>query len=420
MAAMTLTPAAINKYVKSILDNDKYLGNFVISGELSNVKYHSNGNIYFRIKDDEAQIDCTMFRSYASNNEFKLEDGQKVLAQVSLTTIVKMGKYSLNVRKIKQDGQGDLHLLYRKLFAKLETDGLFDSAHKKEIPKFPKRIAVVTSPTGAAILDIISTLKRRYPIGDIVVIPCLVQGEKASQDIVKKLELADEMDFDVIICGRGGGSIEDLWAFNEENVANAVFNLKTPIISSVGHETDTTIIDYVADLRAPTPTAAAELAAVNINEISERVDNNLEQIRNLTIGKIRLAQSRLDLIKANRNFEDPILAKKMIFDGLTTQFEKQGILFEQDLKYKQQRLAQVELDKYIDTKIKMSNISLQHIHEQIDQLNPLAILSRGYNTVKQEGKYIKSINEVEINSNIEISFRDGTVTSKVITKEKNE
>lgn len=420
MAAMTLTPAAINKYVKSILDNDKYLGNFIISGELSNVKYHSNGNIYFRIKDDEAQIDCTMFRSYASNNEFKLEDGQKVLAQVSLTTIVKMGKYSLNVRKIKQDGQGDLHLLYRKLFAKLEADGLFDSTHKKDIPKFPKKIAVVTSPTGAAILDIISTLKRRYPIGDIVVIPCLVQGEKASQDIVKKLELADSMNFDVIICGRGGGSIEDLWAFNEEDVANTVFKLKTPIISSVGHETDTTIIDYVADLRAPTPTAAAELAAVNINEVSERVDNNLEQIRNLTIGKIRLAQSRLDLIKANRNFEDPILAKKMIFDSLTTQFEKQGILFEQDLKYKQQRLAQVELDKYIETKIKMSNISLQHIHEQIDQLNPLAILSRGYNTVRQDGKYIKSINEVEINSNIEISFRDGTVTSKVITKEKNE
>ncbi len=210
---MTLTPAAINKYIKSILDNDKYLREFLITGEVSNVKYHSNGNIYFRIKDDEAQIDATMFAFNVKNNNFKLEEGQQIEALVSLSTIVKMGKYSLTVRNIKLSGQGKLFELYQKLYNKLQSEGLFENKFKKTLPLFPKRIGIVTSPTGAAIQDMITTLKRRHPIAQIVVIPCLVQGNNAANDIVQKLILAGTKKFDVIITGRGGGSIEDLWCF---------------------------------------------------------------------------------------------------------------------------------------------------------------------------------------------------------------
>ncbi len=416
---MILTPAAINKYIKSILDNDKYLREFIISGEVSNVKHHSNGNIYFRIKDDEAQIDATMFAFNAKKNNFKLEEGQQIQAVVNLATIIKMGKYSLNVRKIKLSGQGQLYELYKQLFQKLQNEGLFDSKHKKLIPQFPKRIGIVTSPTGAAIQDMITTLKRRHPIAEIVIIPCLVQGESAPQDIVNKLILADQKNFDVIITGRGGGSIEDLWSFNEEKVVRTIAAITTPVISSIGHESDTTLSDYVSDVRAATPTAAAELAACDLKQTEAINIKNINFIKQNLIRKIKIEQDKLMYLASNRVLKEPLMSKQIIFDNLNWKLQVNGQQMQNRINYHENKLENIDLKQKIDNKLMILENKLNLVHTEIDGLNPLTILSRGYTTIKQENNYVKTINDVSIGKEIEIQMHDGSITSLVTKKEKN-
>ncbi len=417
---MVYTPSAINKYIKSIIDNDKYLREFVITGEVSNVKHHNNGNIYFRIKDNDAQIDCAMFASLARKNDFKLDEGQQIEALVSINTIVKMGKYSLNVKKMRLSGQGQLYEMYKKLFTKLSNEGLFDSKNKQQIPKFPQRIGIVTSPTGAAIQDMMSTLKRRYPIAQIVVIPCLVQGERATKDIVEKLTLAENANFDVIITGRGGGSIEDLWCFNEEDVVRKIYEMKTPVISSVGHESDTTLADYVADVRAATPTAAAELAACDIYQVREVINRSVNYISNSTQKRISSKMMQLDYVKKSQVLNQPLFNQQLVFDNISNRIVTNGHRLNQKIDHNKYALKEYKLEELIENRIKDARDEVKLIHTKVDQLNPLVILSRGYATVSSEDKYIKSIDNVNLKDELNIKMHDGLIISKVVAKEPNE
>ncbi len=417
---MLLTPSAINKYIKSIIDNDKYLRDFVITGEVSNVKHHSNGNIYFRIKDESAQIDCTMFASLARKNQFKLADGQQIEAHVAISTIVKMGKYSLNVKSVKLSGTGRLYEIYKELFKKLESEGLFASDLKQNIPAFPKRIGIVTSPTGAAIQDILTTLKRRHPLSDVVIIPCLVQGENATKDIVTKLKKADLLNFDVLITGRGGGSIEDLWCFNEEEVVRTIFNLKTPVITSIGHETDTTLSDYVSDVRAATPTAAAELAACDLNAVKNQVNKNLNYITNNVNQRLKLNKTKLEYVKKSQVLTMPLFPKQIIHDNLNNQLSLTSHNLASKLTKEQYKIKHLNTMQIMNQKLQESTNGLEKVHIKVDQLNPLVILSRGYATVKSNSKYVKTINDVNIDENLDIKMQDGTIKTRVIAKEKNE
>ncbi len=417
---MVYTPSAINKYIKSIIDNDKYLREFMITGEVSNVKHHNNGNIYFRIKDNDAQIDCAMFASLARKNDFKLTEGQQIEALVSINTIVKMGKYSLNVKKMRLSGKGQLFEMYKKLFTKLSNEGLFEAAHKQQLPKFPKKIGIVTSPTGAAIQDMITTLKRRHPIAQIVVIPCLVQGERATKDIVNKLTLAEEKNFDVIITGRGGGSIEDLWCFNEEVVVRKIHEMQTPVISSVGHESDTTLTDYVADVRAATPTAAAELAACDIYQVNEVIKRSVNYISSSTQKRINTKQMQLEYVKKSQVLNQPLFNQQIVFDNISNRIITNGHRLNQKIEHNKFSLNEIKLEQIIDQRIKAAKDEIKLVHTKIDQLNPLVILSRGYATVMNDDAYVKSIDNVNIDEQINIKMRDGQIISKVIAKEPNE
>ena len=262
-----LTISAITRYLKNKFDTDVNLRTVYLKGEISNIKYHTTGHLYFSLKDETSKINAIMFSSNAKKLVFNPVDGSKVLVVGRISVYEATGGYQIYVDEMIEDGVGNLYLAFEKLKKDLAKEGLFDEKYKKKIPRIPEVIGVVTAPTGAAIKDIISTIKRRFPICKVIVFPSLVQGENAKEDIVRNIELANTYPLDVLIVGRGGGSIEDLWPFNEEIVARAIFNSNIPIISAVGHEIDFTIADYVADLRAPTPTGAAEMAVPNITDL---------------------------------------------------------------------------------------------------------------------------------------------------------
>ena len=263
----------LNNYIKSLLDKDHFLNKIYLKGEISNFKNHTRGHLYFTLKDDTSRISAVMFQSSAVKLTFTPEDGMNVLVEGRISAYPAQGTYQIYVDKMEPDGLGALYIEYEKLKKKLASLGLFSKEKKKPIPRFPERIGVITAPTGAAVRDIMSTIKRRYPMTEAILFPCLVQGKDAAPDIVRQIKRADSYGVDTIIVGRGGGSIEDLWAFNEEAVAYAIYECNTPIISAVGHEIDWTIADFVADLRAPTPTGAAEMAVPTVLDINTLIDN---------------------------------------------------------------------------------------------------------------------------------------------------
>ena len=388
-----LTVSRINRYIKYRLDNDENLQKVYLKGEISNFKNHTSGHFYFTLKDETSRIPAVMFRTSALKVNFKPEDGMNVLVTGRISCYEANGNYQIYVEEMLQDGIGNLYVEFEKLKKKLGDLGYFDEGRKKPIPRFPKKIGVITASTGAAIRDIITTINRRYKLAEVILIPTLVQGEKAGEDIVKSLEKAKDLDLDVIILGRGGGSIEDLWAFNEEIVANAIYKCDIPIISAVGHEIDFTISGFVSDLRAPTPTAAAELA----------VPNTIELISNINQMKLRLGKSITNKLELNKNKLNALLNSYVLKNP-------KGLY-----EIKAQKLDNLidKLEANINRTFESKSTRYISLLDKLEALNPIRTLKRGYTITKQNNKAIKDIKEIQKGSLLETEFETGKVISQV-------
>jgi len=397
-----LSVSEINNYIKTKLTSDSFLQNIFLKGEISNFKNHTSGHLYFSIKDENSRINAIMFKNNALKLNFKPIEGSKVLVVGSINVFHAAGSYQITVEEMIEDGVGNLYIAFEKLKKQLHEEGLFDPEKKKKIPRLPQKIGIITAATGAAIKDILSTIKRRYPLAQTILFPSLVQGEKAKDDIVKNLKLADTYDLDVIILGRGGGSIEDLWPFNEEIVARQIFKTKTPIISAVGHEVDFTISDFVADLRAPTPTGAAEMAVPELSEI----------IKYLNQVQIRLKQGIKNQLE--------ISAKQLLNIKNSYFFKNPEALFEQRIQ-KIDFLHTHLLNNYQNI-LKEKNNKYQNLNDKLLALNPKSILKRGYAIVKNEEDKVIKLKNININDNIKIEMIDGIIQSNVtnIKEQKNE
>lgn len=406
-----LTVSQLTKYIKYKLDNDVNLREVYLKGEISNFKAHTRGHFYFTIKDEGSRINAVMFASSASKVKFTPEDGMKILVTGRISVYEATGGYQIYVNEMMEDGVGNLYVAFEQLKKKLASEGLFDDRYKKPIPKIPERVGVITASTGAAIRDIISTINRRFPLTEVILLPSLVQGEGAKEDIVRQIKRAEDYNLDVLIVGRGGGSIEDLWAFNEEIVARAIFECPIPIISAVGHEIDFTIADFVADLRAPTPTGAAEIAVPNKTDVINYI-NQLNLRSRKAVGTIlELKKKRLDNIKGHYILNNPL-------DLYSAKIQKLDYLTESLVKnYK------VIIDK---EKIKLNNIKTRPLFSnplvilektkqkyalllsKLDTLSPLKTLERGYGIIKLNDKAVTSIKDLKQDDLINIELKDGS------------
>lgn len=399
-----LSITELTEYIKNILENDSLLQNVTVRGELSNFYRHSSGHLYFTLKDRKSQLKCVMFRNAALQVKFQPENGMNLIISGSMGIYQGRGEYQLYARIMQPDGIGALHLAFEQLKKKLEAEGLFNEAQKKPIPNLPRRIGVITSPTGAAIRDIISVITRRFPHVEILIIPSAVQGEEAPQNLVQALrQVQAEENIDVIIIGRGGGSIEDLWAFNEEIVAREIFSCQIPVISAVGHETDFTIADFVADLRAPTPSAAAELAVGNYSELVKQLDGLNHRLDQSLTGRLENYRERLE---------------NLINRPIFTRPEEIFLKSWQRVDDLERRLHQI-----MGHQLKLKKEQSRSFFKQLNSLSPLNVLSRGYSlTEKLDGSLIKSINDVSINDQIKISLKDGkliTIVTEQLPINKN-
>ena len=384
----------INRYIKGLIEDDYILGSMWIRGEISNYKKHSSGHIYFTLKDDASSIDCVMFREYASMMPFDIFNGLKAVICGSISVYEKLGTYKLYVQIVDPEGSGDLNAAFEELKKRLSEEGLFDADYKREIEKRPETVAVITSPTGAAVRDIIQVSGRRNPNVKIVVCPALVQGEYAADSIVDAIKMVNEWGkADTIIVGRGGGSMEDLWPFNEEKVARAIFASEIPVISAVGHETDFTIADFTADMRAPTPSAAAELAVNNIEDDVEEVSAAESRLRRAYKGYVSRKRLELDYFKVKSGFE------------------KVDKLFEtkkNELVNRKQRL-----DNLIIGGINRKKAEYEKGLNKLEALSPLSILKRGYSISYFKGHILKDAKSVKIGDEVSIHLENGRVDAVV-------
>lgn len=412
-----ISVSQLTRYIKYKIDNDQNLNEVFIKGEISNFKAHSRGHYYFTLKDEGSRINAVMFASSTKKLKFLPQDGMKVLVTGKISVFEANGGYQIYVNDMLEDGVGNLYIAYEQLKKKLEEEGLFDQTKKKPIPKIPSRVGVVTAPTGAAIKDIISTIKRRWPLTEIYLFPSLVQGEDAKEDIVKQIRKAETYDLDTLIVGRGGGSIEDLWPFNEEIVARAIYTCNIPTISAVGHEIDFTIADFVADLRAPTPTGAAEMAVPQLTDMQNYLNQINIRLNNTIQNKIVINKKKLDNI-INRNiFKNPMAiyqTKEMQFDSI---IERLKFSLVNLTNIKEKELLKVK-NSYILTNPyqlldKKSNKYLQ-IVSKLETLSPLLTLKRGYTITKVDNKIINSSKKIKKDTNITIEFSDGSINAKVI------
>ena len=417
-----ISVGALTRYIKYKIDNDVNLKEVYLKGEISNFKHHTRGHFYFTIKDEESRISAIMFASNTQNINFEPLDGMKVLVKGKVSVFESTGNYQIYVTEMMEDGIGNLYALYEKLKKQLQSEGLFDLKYKKEIPKIPNKIGVITASTGAAIKDIISTINRRFPLCEVILFPCLVQGKDAAPDIVKNIKLADSYNLDTLIVGRGGGSIEDLWAFNEEIVARAIFECNTPIISAVGHEIDFTISDFVADKRAATPTGAAEIAVPNkedlqkfINQITLRVSKNI-------VDKINYNKSYLEKIKDSYVLKSPMSIYEIKEEKLSYFIDKINIYMSNTLSNYDIVLNKIKTS-YIFTnpnKIFENKFnSYNNLINKLNVLNPLNTLKRGYSITKINDKVITNIKDVKSNDVINVSFENGNIDAKVINIKEN-
>lgn len=400
MYIKVLSVSSLNGYVKKILDNDFILNNVSVKGEISNFKLHNNGHLYFSLKDENSKINCVMFRNYTENMNFLPENGMKVIIKGRISVYEKDGSYQLYCKEMNLDGIGELYLAFERLRQNLEMEGIFKIEHKKAIPEFPQKIGVITSPTGAAVRDIINVAKRRNPGINILIYPSLVQGVNASKEIIKGIEYFNsKKDIDIILLARGGGSIEELWAFNEAELAYAIYESKKPIITGVGHETDTTIVDYVSDRRAPTPSAAAEIAIPNILDLKYK----LETYKNgLTISMKRNIKNKYEhliLMNKNLNMNTPINYIKNQHNKL----EKLRTIL--NLKTK----ARIDREKDY----------LSKNYAVLSANNPLNILNKGYALIQDKNNHIISgIETLKKTAEINIVLKDGKIRAALECKEE--
>lgn len=415
-----LTVTQINKYIKYKFDNDENLNLVYLKGEISNFKNHSTGHLYFTIKDESSRILAVMFRNNALKLKFTPVDGSKVLVIGRIGVYEASGNYQIYVEEMMEDGIGNLALEFEKLKKKLSQKGYFNEEYKKPIPKFPKRIGIITATTGAAIRDIITTINRRYRNVELYIFPCLVQGVGAKEDIVRNINIANTFPLDVLIVGRGGGSIEDLWAFNEEIVADAIFKSKIPIISAVGHEIDFTISDFVADLRAPTPTAAAELAVPNTIDLINYI-NQLSIRRNKSIiNIINKKYEKLESLKDSYILKNPQSIYEVKAQKVDNLMEKAILLITKSLTDNKNRLNTLDKEVKTDmTKVldKKTNRYL-NVLSKLETLNPILTIKRGYTITKYNDKSITSIKDINKKDYIKTEVCDGIITSQVIEMEE--
>jgi len=411
-----LSVTALTRYIKYKLDNDKNLQEVYLKGEISNFKAHTRGHYYFTIKDENSRINAIMFSMNASKLKFMPEDGMKILVKGKISVFESTGNYQIYVSEMNEDGVGNLHIAFEQLKKKLGDEGLFDPKYKKQIPKIPMRVGIITASTGAAVKDILSTIKRRFPICKTILFPCLVQGELAKDDIVKKLDIADNYNLDVIILGRGGGSIEDLWPFNEEIVARKVFSCKTPIISGVGHQIDFTICDFVSDVRAETPTGAAERAVPKLSDLLLEIKNNEARLTNgvkriLENNKLRLKKLSESYVLKNPLSLYEIKEQKLdnIIDKLNTCMNAIIYTNKSKLEIIENSIIFKNPNILYENKLKKTN----HLIEKLEILNPLNALKRGYSVTKKDDICISSVNDLKIEDNINIMLKDGKINAKV-------
>lgn len=415
-----LSVTALTRYIKFKIDNDVHLQEVYLKGEISNFKAHTRGHYYFTIKDENSRINAIMFSYNASKMKFLPEDGMKVLVKGKVSVFESTGNYQIYVDEMLEDGVGNLHIAFEQLKKKLGDEGLFDVKYKKPIPKIPMRVGIVTAPTGAAVKDILSTIKRRFPICKTILFPCLVQGELAKDDIVKKLDIADNYDLDVIILGRGGGSIEDLWPFNEEVVARKVFKCKTPIISGVGHQIDFTICDFVSDVRAETPTGAAERAVPKLSDLLIEIDNY--KSRSTASIKRVLENSKLRLKKLTESYvlKNPLSLYEIKEQKLDNIIDKLNTLMNTIIYTNKSKLEIIknsiifkEPGILYQDKLKKTN----HIIEKLEILNPLNALKRGYSIVRVKNMAISDIGQIKKEEKIDIELKNGIINARVISTE---
>ena len=411
-----LTVGALTRYIKYKIDNDEHLKTVFLKGEISNFKMHSTGHMYFSIKDETSKINAIMFSRDAKNVTFEPKEGTKVLVVGRISVYESTGNYQIYVSEMIEDGVGNLYIAFEKLKEKLSKEGLFDEKYKKKIPKMPKKIGIITAPTGAAIKDILSTIKRRYPICETILFPSLVQGDNAKEDIVKNLKIANTYDLDVIILGRGGGSIEDLWPFNEEIVAREIFNSKIPIISAVGHEVDFTIADFVADLRAPTPTGAAEMAVPNMIDIINHIKQLTIRLNESLNKKIKLEKINLEKSKNSIVIKNPMIMidnKKQKIDLIKESVIRILNLKLENNKNKLEKLKQNYILNNPDVIYKEKQNKLLNLIEKLELVNPLGVLKRGYSITKQDNKVITKIKDIKKTKPLIIKLQDGEIETEI-------
>ncbi len=383
-----ITVTQLNKYLKDKFDEDENLGAILIKGEISNFKNHYTGHLYFTLKDENSLIKCIMFKSYAERLAFKPKDGMKVMVFGSVSVFERDGVYQIYAKTMMEDGMGDLHEQFEQLKAKLEKEGLFDENHKKVIPMYPKVVGVLTSQTGAVIRDIINVSTRRNPNIHIRLLPVPVQGSGAAEQIAEKIRIMNEKKLaDVLIIGRGGGSLEDLWPFNEEIVARAIYNSELPIISAVGHETDFTIADFVADLRAPTPSAAAELAVPDVYELREKINNYKKRYRISLKKKTELMRLRYEKCMKSRVFTDPM-----------RKIRDMDVILDSYIQKLETIIKNIQKDK---------SSSYVELVARLDTLSPLKTLTRGYSLTEKDEKIVRSVKDLEPNDKVKLKFFDG-------------
>ncbi len=433
-----LTISDINRIIKNTIENNSELSSVYLKGEVSNIKYHSRGHLYFSLKDENSKINAVMF-NYERYLNFNPKDGDSVIVHGRISVYEASGSYQIYVDSMEMDGLGNLYVLFEKLKKKLSEEGLFDKEHKRKIKRVPRKIGVITAPTGAAVRDIISTINKRFPMTEIYLFPTLVQGEDAAPNIVEMINLANTFDdIDTIILGRGGGSIEDLWAFNEEIVARAIYNSRIPIISGVGHEIDFTISDFVADLRAPTPTGAALMATPDHEEVRRYFISSKDRVNNAILNKLDSLNELLKKYKSNYILNNPMRLYEMKEQKLDTLYDRLNNIIKNRLdnykhildKYKSNYILnnpnvlydsekekinnlKVNLFKNITNILEKNATSINTLKVKLDLLNPDNILDKGYSIVHKDGKIIKNINDLGINDDINIMVKNGNILANV-------